>query len=517
MKAVVSVQMLGIGWDVKNVYVIAAVRALESDLLTEQILGRGLRLPFGRRTGVPMLDTVEVLSHHAFSDLLAEAKVLLAQTLGDRAEDATATTTVTPGVQGDQVDLNNPSVTPTVSDPNASVTVSLPGPAPADNPDQGALLNPDGTVPTVTDGQDSHNVVGLSTVDARLTDGKNTALALSTPVKPRNPGGTHLPLFIPKVTYRWEREPFSLTRVNLTAAEAQGAVWANDNAPSLKRKVLDAERDQEGHVEVRITDSQQTVQAATLPIPFDKVEDDLVKRLLRSNAVEQSVTEYNAAVKIARAFLQGAQVTEDTPWRAEHGRLATEALVGWINTQQTAKPAKLVPEVAQVRWPDPPDVTETQKPQDRQIITGSKQFVRGYPYSGWQRSFYDIATFDSYSAEFRLAETLDTSLGVKAWQRITNTVPLTIPYRHGANDRQYTPDFLVIADNNVHWIVEGKADGEMTDLVVIAKRDAAKQWVDAVNADPNVPTQWAYLLLSESVIKNASTWTALKAAGQSHA
>lgn len=29
----------------------------------------------------------------------------------------------------------------------------------------------------------------------------------------------------------------------------------------------------------------------------------------------------------------------------------------------------------------------------------------------------------------------------------------------------------------------------MTDPIVIAKRDAAKQWVDAVNADPNVPDQ----------------------------
>ena len=90
------------------------------------------------------------------------------------------------------------------------------------------------------------------------------------------------------------------------------------------------------------------------------------------------------------------------------------------------------------------------------------------------------------------------------------------PVALGATDRQYTPDFIVITDNGVHWIVEGKADSEMTDTVVIAKRDAAKQWVEAVNADTNVPTQWAYLLLSESVIKNAPTWAALKAAGQSH-
>ena len=52
----------GEGWDVKNIYVIASVRSMESNLLTEQILGRGLRLLFGQRTGNPMLDTVEVLA-----------------------------------------------------------------------------------------------------------------------------------------------------------------------------------------------------------------------------------------------------------------------------------------------------------------------------------------------------------------------------------------------------------------------------------------------------------------------
>ncbi len=515
VKAVVSVQMLGIGWDVKNVYVIAAVRALESELLTEQILGRGLRLPFGRRTGVPMLDTVEVLSHAAFGELLAEAKVLLAQTLGQRAEEATATVSTTPGVNGDQVNLDDPDATPVITDPHATISVSLPGPAPADTSNDGDQL-PFDFDPADTDDQASHDVAGISTIDARLTDGKNTTDALSKPVQPRTPNGTHLPLFIPKVTYKWVREPFSLTQVDLTAAESQGTVWANDNAPTLKRKVLDAERDKDGTVEVHISDAEQSVQAATLPIPFNQVENDLVGRLLRSNAVSQSVSEYNAAVQIARAFLRGAQVTEDTPWRAEHGRLATEALVGWINAQQTAKPAQLVPEVSQVRWPDPPELMEAQKPTDRQMITSSKQFVRGYPYAGWARSFYDVATFDSYSAEFRLAETLDTSPGVKAWQRITTTFPLTIPYRLGANDRQYTPDFVVITSDGTYWIVEGKADGEMTDPVVIAKRDAAKQWIDAVNTDPNVPTQWAYLLVSESVIKNAPTWAALRAAGQTH-
>src|SRR3546814_12958576 len=69
--------MLKEGWYVKNSYVVCALRALESQALSEQVLGRGLRLPFGQRTGRQMLDTVEVLSHRKFRDLLTDAGTLL--------------------------------------------------------------------------------------------------------------------------------------------------------------------------------------------------------------------------------------------------------------------------------------------------------------------------------------------------------------------------------------------------------------------------------------------------------
>jgi hypothetical protein len=41
------------------------------------------------------------------------------------------------------------------------------------------------------------------------------------------------------------------------------------------------------------------------------------------------VTELNAAVAVARAFLAGAAVTEATPWRPEYRRV-TARLTEWI-------------------------------------------------------------------------------------------------------------------------------------------------------------------------------------------
>jgi len=76
VRIIISVGMLKEGWDVKNVYVICSMRALVSKVLTEQTLGRGLRLPFGAYTGIELLDTVEVVAHERYEDLLRKANVL---------------------------------------------------------------------------------------------------------------------------------------------------------------------------------------------------------------------------------------------------------------------------------------------------------------------------------------------------------------------------------------------------------------------------------------------------------
>jgi type III restriction enzyme len=106
----------------------------------------------------------------------------------------------------------------------------------------------------------------------------------------------------------------------------------------------------------------------------------------------------------------------------------------------------------------------------------------------------------------------ETTAGIKTWVRIDNTVPLRINYLVGAIQREYEPDFIVIDNADMHWIVEGKSDVEMTSQVVLAKRDAAIAWVTAVNASPNVSQRWGYLLASESVIASATSWNTLKTA-----
>ncbi|MEV6716245.1 hypothetical protein AB0M48_29870 [Lentzea sp. NPDC051208] len=339
-------------------------------------------------------------------------------------------------------------------------------------------------------------------------------VTLSRTLTPRSPGGVSMPLFLPRVVSRWERDVFSLTQVNHTDVEILGRQFRNDNAPTLTRKALNAQRDARGQVEVVIADQDEEVIATQAVMPVDTIESDLVMRIMRANAVMSTVSEGNAAHAIARSFLAGAGITEQTSWRPEHGRLATARLTEWIAAQQTSRPAREIREVVQVRWPEPAERVEFRPPADRHLITSSADFTRRHPYYGWTKSVYEINSFDAYSTEFRLAALFDTSSNIKTWVRINETVPIRITYMIGAVQRQYEPDFIVIDDQDSYWLVEGKADSEMTNTVTLAKRDAARAWISTVNADMNVHDRWGYILASESVIDAASNWNVIRTAAQ---
>ncbi|MCC6921977.1 MAG: DEAD/DEAH box helicase family protein [Nitrosomonas sp.] len=70
---VIHVNMLKEGWDVTNLYTIVPLRAANARTLIEQSIGRGLRLPYGRRTGVAAVDRLNIVAHDKFQEIINEA------------------------------------------------------------------------------------------------------------------------------------------------------------------------------------------------------------------------------------------------------------------------------------------------------------------------------------------------------------------------------------------------------------------------------------------------------------
>src|SRR5690606_21724632 len=70
---VIHVNMLKEGWDVTNLYTIVPLRAANARTLIEQSIGRGLRLPYGKRTGVTAVDRLNIIAHDKFQEIIDEA------------------------------------------------------------------------------------------------------------------------------------------------------------------------------------------------------------------------------------------------------------------------------------------------------------------------------------------------------------------------------------------------------------------------------------------------------------
>jgi len=70
---VIHVNMLKEGWDVTNLYTIVPLRAANARTLIEQSIGRGLRLPYGKRTGVAAVDCLNIIAHDRFQEIIDEA------------------------------------------------------------------------------------------------------------------------------------------------------------------------------------------------------------------------------------------------------------------------------------------------------------------------------------------------------------------------------------------------------------------------------------------------------------
>jgi superfamily II DNA or RNA helicase len=88
IKIVVNVYQLSEGWDVTNVYVVVPLRSMATYQNAIQSMGRGLRLPAGKRVGDPEVDTLDVLcfGRESFENIVSQA---IAQ-FGEGADGAAA-------------------------------------------------------------------------------------------------------------------------------------------------------------------------------------------------------------------------------------------------------------------------------------------------------------------------------------------------------------------------------------------------------------------------------------------
>lgn len=74
IEIVLHVYKLKEGWDVNNLFTIIPLNAAKSEILAMQTIGRGLRLPFGQITGEENIDTLDIVAHEHYREIVEDLK-----------------------------------------------------------------------------------------------------------------------------------------------------------------------------------------------------------------------------------------------------------------------------------------------------------------------------------------------------------------------------------------------------------------------------------------------------------
>lgn len=108
IEIVLHVYKLKEGWDVNNLFTIIPLNAAKSDILALQTIGRGLRLPFGEITGIEELDTLDIVAHDHYREIVDDIKnnpIFKKRNLDEEEIPDTKTVQVEPAVENKQLSL----------------------------------------------------------------------------------------------------------------------------------------------------------------------------------------------------------------------------------------------------------------------------------------------------------------------------------------------------------------------------------------------------------------------------
>lgn len=476
VRIILSIGMLKEGWDVKNVYVIASMRASVSEVLTEQTLGRGMRLPYGSYTGEEMLDTLEVLAHEKYEALLKRRNTLTQRLIDHRI----------------LLELRTKSDGSTVARPRAVEAPTL----------FGEVTAPQGAVGTAHAGP----AEPIQSLESRLRE-----LEQRVPDVPEN-SRTHLPLpgreriSIPYVVRVPQAQTFSLNQVHdMRPFEDLGGALTNEAADTLTRTILRAKGG-----EIRGQKAATTVEALRLDIPLATSRKELIEQVMKVPGVERRPAEVKAAAAIVDVVIgaMGDTAAENLSAYFERAARRLHALVAEQIRENTTTTVTFSDDVHQAPLNKPRIANR------RHVTEHVDTFDRTLAYDGWRRGAYEYAWFDS-SPEYKAAVAIDLDDDVIVWARLHRG---DLPITWTQEGREYNPDLVVVErqdDQRVCWLVETKMDKEINAAEVVAKRKAARTWANTVNNSGAVAGRWRYLLLSETDVNDArGSWAQMKKFGQ---
>ena len=512
---VIHVNKLKEGWDVTNLYTIVPLRASPSDILTEQTLGRGLRLPYGERTGNEAVDTLTVIAHDRFDAVIQEAR---------KDSSLVKVKEITIGEGGD-VENKDAEVIEAPSYIESRFGGSAPPvPGMEEGPQEPFLFDTDeerttaqAVLRAIKKRETSLGALNrLSQRDVR--DEIVEEVRKSTAPKQTTLKGIGPEVDIEKV-YEAVSEEILRSTIEIPDIIVIPTREVTFGFNEFDLEGLDTISLQPISDEIlirRLRTEEQTVLARSVEgVREQRIENYIVRHLIVFDEVDYD-TQADLLYKLAgqvldrlRQYLSDEDDVENVA--LAHGKKLAEFIFAQMKEHYWETPADYQVKVARsFRLLDPQSfhITKGQKARDYRRPVEPLSHTKKHVFFGFKKCRGNtLQKFDS-DGERRFSVLLERETSVERWLKPGPT-QFQIEYRSG---KRYEPDF-VVETKDAKLIVEVKAEREMEADDVVAKANAAKTWVNNANvlAAEQGTKRWRYLLVPDREITESATLDGLAA------
>ncbi|MBZ5555569.1 MAG: DEAD/DEAH box helicase family protein [Acidobacteriia bacterium] len=497
---VIHVNMLKEGWDVTNLYTIVPLRAANARILIEQSIGRGLRLPYGKRTGVTTVDRLNIVAHDRFQEIVDEANkpdsvVRLQQVILDPTKDLQKTVTV----------VSRPNIVEQMA-PSGGLPIG--GPIPA------------GMQPSVFSNETERKIAGL-TFDAikqyeRLPSStyllkdevqskivKEVAAAFA-PMQQELPGVIEKPdiaAIVQKASTLFGQQTIDIPRILVVP---KGEVTIGYHPFKLDTSAIHYQPVSRALLlQYLRTNRQETLDSGGSTQLEQRLEDYIVRGLVDFDDIsydDHADLIYNVAGQMV-AHLKSYLAEDDVRnVLIYHQRQIGDFIHAQMQAHQWEKAGDYDVVVSKGFTELKPSAYT--KPaadalRDFRETVQDKSAINQMVFGGFKRCLYPIQKFQSDS-ERKLAVILDQE-SLKWFKPARGQ--FQIYYKSGIEHLEYQPDFVAETSDCI-YLLEAKARNEMENDEVNAKKDSAVKWCAhaAAHALENSGKPWKYLLIPHDAI-----------------
>lgn len=520
---VIHVNMLKEGWDVTNLYTIVPLRAANARTLIEQSIGRGLRLPYGKRTGVAAVDRLNIVAHDKFQEIIDEANrgdspIRLKQVILETpsADDKKMSVQVSSGAMTRLGLAAAPVVAMAATDNESSATLAVTASTPTFSteaekqaarvvmevisnyevkrelvPTSGALLNPEVQKEI------------LAVVAERLKPVQSNLLADADDAEP----ALDLSAVVFKTTEIVIQQTIDIPRI---AVVPTGEVTTGFH-PFKLGPLPNFQPGQREIVGQELRTNQQFTMSREAGIREQRLEDYIVKKLIDFDDIDyftQADLLYDLASQ-AVGHYQAQNYSENElhevfdTYGAELARLIRAEMMAHFWEEATDYEVQVSRGFTELKPCNYTVVAGQTVHHYRKTVTELGK-IKQMLFGGFSRCLYPLQKFDS-DTERRFAVILERD--ALRWFKPAKG-QFQIYYKLGTEQPEYVPDFIAEIDNKI-FIVETKARADIDTQEVQAKAATAVHWCkhasDHAASVGNKP--WHYLLVPHDEMSESKRLT----------